>query len=289
MRRRAARAARKRPGSLAACALTIAPWTLRNALVAGSPALVCFGGGLNFYYGHNSEGTGYRPIEQTPMARLRTQADIDREGYRLGLASLAQAPFGFVTRGVHKVAISLRLGELCAARQQRHPAARRLAARPGGGPAGGGAARAPARQERLPGWSLHAAREPAHRAAGRGRAAGPLLLAAADTRTAACRLALPRLDRRPRRLLGPAALPLSHGDSAGAARGLDAGPAAAGAPLAPWRGSSARRAPRRRLRLLPHRPFRRSSPGGRADQPYDDPIEVAAVECPRARARPITR
>jgi len=68
---------------VAACALTIAPWTLRNALVAGSPALVCFGGGLNFYYGHNPQGTGYRPIEQTPMARLRTQADIDREGYRL--------------------------------------------------------------------------------------------------------------------------------------------------------------------------------------------------------------
>ena len=84
-------------------ALTIAPWTLRNALVAGSPALVCFGGGLNFYYGHNPQATGYRPLEQTPMAALRTQADIDREGYRLGLANLAHSPFGFVSRGVRKV------------------------------------------------------------------------------------------------------------------------------------------------------------------------------------------
>lgn len=87
----------------ASAAFTIAPWTLRNALVAGSPALVCFGGGLNFYYGHNEQSTGYRPIEQTPMARLRTQADIDREGYRLGLATVARHPLGFISRGVDKV------------------------------------------------------------------------------------------------------------------------------------------------------------------------------------------
>jgi tetratricopeptide (TPR) repeat protein len=88
---------------LGTTALTIAPWTVRNALVAGSPALVCFGGGLNFYYGHNLESTGYRPLEQTPMATLHTQADIDRTGYRLGFACLAQAPFGFVTRGAEKI------------------------------------------------------------------------------------------------------------------------------------------------------------------------------------------
>jgi hypothetical protein len=83
--------------------LTIAPWTLRNMLVTGSPALVCFGGGLNFYFGHNEVQLGYRDLETTPMSHLATQAAIDREGYRLGLQCLAGNPFGFLTRGVRKL------------------------------------------------------------------------------------------------------------------------------------------------------------------------------------------
>ncbi len=83
--------------------LTVAPWTLRNMLVAGSPALVCFGGGLNFYFGHNDVQLGYRDLATTPMSHLATQAAIDREGYRLGLQCLATNPLGFVTRGVLKV------------------------------------------------------------------------------------------------------------------------------------------------------------------------------------------
>lgn len=86
-----------------ASALTIAPWTLRNALVAGSPALVCFGGGLNFYFGHNHVALGYRDLKDTPMSQLTTQAAIDREGYRLGLEYLGRNPLGFITRGVRKV------------------------------------------------------------------------------------------------------------------------------------------------------------------------------------------
>jgi len=86
-----------------ASALTIAPWTLRNAVVAGSPALVCFGGGLNFYFGHNEKGLGYRDLKDTPMANLATQAAIDREGYRLGLEYLGHQPLGFLTRGVRKI------------------------------------------------------------------------------------------------------------------------------------------------------------------------------------------
>ena len=88
---------------LGACAITIAPWTLRNAIVVGSPALVCFGGGLNFYFGHNDAGIGYRDLSTTPMAELRTQADIDREGYRRGLAHIGADPLGVVIRSGKKV------------------------------------------------------------------------------------------------------------------------------------------------------------------------------------------
>jgi hypothetical protein len=89
---------------LGACALTIAPWTLRNAIVVGSPALVCFGGGLNFYFGHNEVAAGYRDLSQTPMAQLMTQAEIDRMGYRLGLQYLTSNPMSLVTGSARKVA-----------------------------------------------------------------------------------------------------------------------------------------------------------------------------------------
>ncbi len=104
-----ARAGWRRPGWIAcasllgACSATIAPWTLRNALVVGSPAIVCYGGGLNFYFGHNAEGIGYRDLSLTPMADLTTQAAIDRTGYRLGLAYIGAEPAGFLTRGARKV------------------------------------------------------------------------------------------------------------------------------------------------------------------------------------------
>jgi hypothetical protein len=88
---------------LGACALTIAPWTLRNAVVVGSPAIVCFGGGLNFYFGHNEVGVGYRDLSQTPMAHLGDQVSIDAEGYRLGWQCIAHQPWGVITRGVAKV------------------------------------------------------------------------------------------------------------------------------------------------------------------------------------------
>jgi 4-amino-4-deoxy-L-arabinose transferase-like glycosyltransferase len=95
-----------RRGALAmliGAAAIIAPWTVRNYVLTGTPALVCFGGGLNFYFGHNPVAVGYRDVAQTPMARLTTQAAVDREGYRLGFAYLAEAPFGFVSRAVTKI------------------------------------------------------------------------------------------------------------------------------------------------------------------------------------------
>lgn len=83
---------------LGACALVLAPWTLRNAIVAGSPALVCFGGGLNFYYGHNDGALQYHDVSQTPMAGLRDAAAIDRQGYALGWRSIAADPLGLLSR-----------------------------------------------------------------------------------------------------------------------------------------------------------------------------------------------
>ena len=89
---------------LAAYTATLAPWTLRNALVAGSPAIVCFGGGLNFYFGHSDAPSGYRRLSETPMAGLQSAAEIDRLGWRLGLRHVARHPLQFVTGGVRKIA-----------------------------------------------------------------------------------------------------------------------------------------------------------------------------------------
>ncbi|MFQ5599560.1 MAG: ArnT family glycosyltransferase [Candidatus Krumholzibacteriia bacterium] len=88
---------------LGAFAVVLAPWSVRNAIVVGSPALVCHGGGLNFYFGHNDGPLGYRPVSETPMAGLRTPGEIDRRGWQLGLQHLARRPFGFVTRGTAKL------------------------------------------------------------------------------------------------------------------------------------------------------------------------------------------
>jgi hypothetical protein len=88
---------------LVACFAVIAPWTLRNALVVGSPAIVCYGGGLNFYFGHNEVGVGYRDLADTPMARLTTQEAIDRTGYELGLRYIAAHPFAFIRSAGPKI------------------------------------------------------------------------------------------------------------------------------------------------------------------------------------------
>lgn len=88
---------------LAACFAVIAPWTLRNTLVVGSPAIVCFGGGLNFYFGHNEVAIGYRDLEDTPMARLTSQVAIDQTGYELGLRYLLAHPAAFFTGAGSKI------------------------------------------------------------------------------------------------------------------------------------------------------------------------------------------
>ena len=84
--------------------LCLAPWSMRNAVVVGSPALVAHGGGLNFYYGQNDSTPGYREVSRTPMAGLGTAGEIDRRGWELGLQHLVHHPLGFFARGAQKVA-----------------------------------------------------------------------------------------------------------------------------------------------------------------------------------------
>jgi 4-amino-4-deoxy-L-arabinose transferase-like glycosyltransferase len=87
---------------LGVCGLTILPWTIRNAVVVGSPAIVCFGGGLNFYFAHNDTFIGFRDVDDTPLAGIPDQVTLDKEGYRLGWECIARHPFGVLTRAVEK-------------------------------------------------------------------------------------------------------------------------------------------------------------------------------------------
>jgi len=89
---------------LGICGITILPWTLRNQVVVGSPAIVCFGGGVNFYFAHNETSIGYREIDDTPLAGIPDQVNLDRQGYRLGWQYLARKPFSVVTDVAPKTA-----------------------------------------------------------------------------------------------------------------------------------------------------------------------------------------
>jgi 4-amino-4-deoxy-L-arabinose transferase-like glycosyltransferase len=88
---------------LLGCAVVIAPWTLRNAIVAGHPALVCFGGGVNFYFGHNPDHIGYRDPSVTPLGATRDPAALDAAGYRLGMQYIAERPVHLITDGLRKI------------------------------------------------------------------------------------------------------------------------------------------------------------------------------------------
>lgn len=89
---------------LGVCAVTILPWTIRNAVVVGSPAVVCFGGGVNFYFAHNDVSIGFRDIDDTPLAGIPDQVTLDKEGYRLGWRYIGQKPLEVVGRSFRKTA-----------------------------------------------------------------------------------------------------------------------------------------------------------------------------------------
>ncbi len=88
---------------VAAFALVILPWSVRNWSVVGEPALVSYGGGLNFYFGHNEQDPVFRDVSQTPMAGLRTPGAIDRRGWQLGLRHVLRDPAGELGRTLFKL------------------------------------------------------------------------------------------------------------------------------------------------------------------------------------------
>lgn len=88
---------------LAAFALVVLPWSVRNWVVLGDPAIVSYGGGLNFYFGHNEQEPVFRDVSQTPMAGLPRPGDIDRRGWRLGLRHALRDPFGEFGRSAYKL------------------------------------------------------------------------------------------------------------------------------------------------------------------------------------------
>jgi 4-amino-4-deoxy-L-arabinose transferase-like glycosyltransferase len=92
---------------LGICGVTILPWTIRNAVVVGAPAIVCFGGGVNFYFAHNDVAIGFRDVDATPLAGIPDQVTLDKEGYRLGWQYIGQKPLALVPRSFRKTAALL--------------------------------------------------------------------------------------------------------------------------------------------------------------------------------------
>jgi 4-amino-4-deoxy-L-arabinose transferase-like glycosyltransferase len=88
---------------LVAFGLLVLPWSVRNWVVLGEPALVSHGGGLNFYFGHNEHEPVFREVSQTPMAGLRTPGEIDRRGWQLGMRHALRDPIGLLGRSAYKL------------------------------------------------------------------------------------------------------------------------------------------------------------------------------------------
>ncbi len=88
---------------LLAFGLVILPWSVRNWVVVGEPALLSHGGGLNFYYGHNAQDPVFRDVSQTPMAGLRKPGAIDRRGWQLGMRHVVEDPIGEFGRSAFKI------------------------------------------------------------------------------------------------------------------------------------------------------------------------------------------
>jgi 4-amino-4-deoxy-L-arabinose transferase-like glycosyltransferase len=88
---------------LSGLVLVLAPWSARNALVAGRPALVSFGGGINFYFGHNEHSIGYQDVASSPLASIRDPAELDAAGYRLGIEFMMAQPARDAWNAVRKV------------------------------------------------------------------------------------------------------------------------------------------------------------------------------------------
>jgi hypothetical protein len=89
--------------------LVIAPWTLRNWHVSGSPVLISTNAGVNFYIGHSpgADGAG-RIVDELvfrypELPQSEAEARINGDGFREGLRYAAHHPVREVTLSAKKV------------------------------------------------------------------------------------------------------------------------------------------------------------------------------------------
>jgi hypothetical protein len=87
--------------ALAVMAVLIAPWTLRNRAVFGTPVLISTNGGANTWMGNSPGTTGfYREIPSTPGLN---EAEKDRHYAKLARDYIVGDPLGFAKRTAVKL------------------------------------------------------------------------------------------------------------------------------------------------------------------------------------------
>lgn len=84
--------------------VTILPWTVRNYLVSGDFVLVSTNGGYTFYGANNPEAFGGHREGFPPHLPGFTQAQAEREYYRLGMDWILQQPDDFAKLALRKLA-----------------------------------------------------------------------------------------------------------------------------------------------------------------------------------------
>ncbi len=88
---------------LAGLAIVVLPWSVRNAVVVGRPALLSFGGGINFYFGHNDAHIGFQDLASSPLGSIRDPAELDVQGYKKGFAFIVSHPLQDALHAIQKI------------------------------------------------------------------------------------------------------------------------------------------------------------------------------------------
>lgn len=84
----------------AGAALVVLPWVVRNEVVMGPGTFLGGNGGQVFWYGHNPDGYGFVPLDQTPMAGLG-ERDVQRKAWELGLQHVRENPGSVLSSAYH--------------------------------------------------------------------------------------------------------------------------------------------------------------------------------------------
>ena len=89
--------------------VVIAPWTVRNWRVSGSPVLISTNAGVNFYIGHSPQASGAgRIIDELvfrypELPQAEAEAKINNDGFREGIEYAAKHPLREVVLSAKKV------------------------------------------------------------------------------------------------------------------------------------------------------------------------------------------